>query len=244
VSLEATQAGPNAAARERQRTAQKRNRRLSHLGLWALSLVPAGLLVYDGFTGGLGVNPIETITDRTGWWALFMLAATLVITPLRRLTAWHWLVRYRRQLGLATFIYASLHLATYAFLDLGLDLGHLGEDILERPFITVGVTAWLVLLSLAITSTNGWIRRLGKRWATLHKGVYVVVGLVMLHYFWSQKADGVEQFVFLAVFVLLLGSRLLFAWRKRRAAGPLPARTPRAAVSPGAARAELGDDVP
>lgn len=219
MSVQSTGVRPlDTAARQRERAVAKRNRRLSHLGLWALSLVPAGLLVYDGFTGGLGVNPIETITDRTGWWALFALAATLAVTPLRRLTGRHWLVRYRRQLGLATFVYASLHLATYAFLDLGLDLAHLGEDILERPFITVGVVAWLVLLALAITSTNGWIRRLGKRWATLHKGVYVVVGLVMLHYFWSQKADGVEQFVFLGVFALLLGWRLVHSLRKRRAA--------------------------
>src|SRR5680860_1872076 len=95
----------------RRRVAAKRNRRLSHLGLWALCLVPAGVLLYDGFTGGLGVNPIETITDRTGWWALFSLAASLAVTPLRRLFGWQWLVRYRRQLGLTTFIYASLHLA-------------------------------------------------------------------------------------------------------------------------------------
>jgi len=202
----------------RRRVAAKRNRRLSHLGLWALCLVPAGVLLYDGFTGGLGVNPIETITDRTGWWALFSLAASLAVTPLRRLFGWQWLVRYRRQLGLTTFIYASLHLATYAFLDLGLDLSHLGEDIIERPFITVGVTSWLLLLALAITSTNGWIRRLGKRWTTLHKLVYVVAGLVMLHFFWSQKADGVEQFVFLGVFIVLLGARVVYTVRKRRAA--------------------------
>lgn len=194
----------------------KRNRRLSHLGLWVLSLVPAGLLLYDGFTGGLGINPIETITDRTGWWALFCLAATLAVTPLRRLFGWHWLVRYRRQLGLATFVYATLHLATYAFLDLGLDLSHLGEDIVKRPFITIGVAAWLLLLALAITSTNGWIRRLGRRWSTLHRGIYLIAGLVMLHFFWSQKADGIEQFVFLAVFLVLLGARVLFSVRRRR----------------------------
>lgn len=215
MSVQATQANPAELA-ARRRVVAKRNRRLSHLGLWALCLVPAGLLVYDGFTGGLGVNPIETITDRTGWWALFALAATLAVTPLRRQFGWHGLVRYRRQLGLTSFIYASLHLATYAFLDLGLDLSHLGEDILERPFITIGVTAWLVLLALAVTSTNGWMRRLGRRWSTLHKSVYLVVGLVMLHFFWSQKADGVEQFVFLGVFVVLLGARLVYSWRRRR----------------------------
>lgn len=217
MSINTTQAPPAADLAARRRSAAKRNRRLSHLGVWLLGLVPAGLLIYDGFTGGLGVNPIETITDRTGWWALFFLASTLAVTPLRRLFGWHGLVRYRRQLGLTTFIYASLHLATYAFLDLGLDLSHLGEDIVERPFITIGVSAWLLLLALAITSTNGWIRRLGKRWTTLHKAVYLVAGLVMLHFFWSQKADGVEQFVFLAVFVALLGARVVYSVRKRRA---------------------------
>ncbi|HET8985791.1 MAG TPA: protein-methionine-sulfoxide reductase heme-binding subunit MsrQ [Trueperaceae bacterium] len=200
------------------RLVAKRNRRLSHLALWLLSLVPAALLVVDGFTMRLGINPIETITNRTGWWAMSMLAVTLAITPLRRVFGWHGLVRYRRQLGLATFIYASLHLGTYAFLDLGLDLSHLGEDIIKRPFITVGLVAWLLLLALAITSTNGWIRRLGKRWALLHKAVYVIAGLALLHFFWSQKADRARPLQFLAVFVVLLGVRVVYSWLKRRRA--------------------------
>ena len=201
-----------------ERRAAKRNRRLAHVAVWLIGLVPAGLLLFDGFTDRLGVNPIETITDRTGWWALFMLAATLAITPLRRLFGWHGLVRYRRQLGLTTFVYASLHLATYAFLDLGLDLSHLGEDIVKRPFITVGFVAWLVLLTLAITSTNGWIRRLGKRWSLLHKSVYVVAGLALLHFFWSQKADRARPLQFLLVFAVLLGARVVYAQVKRRRA--------------------------
>src|SRR5690606_17599899 len=196
----------------------KRNRRLSHLAVWLLSLVPALLLVFDGFTMRLGVNPIETITDRTGWWALTLLALTLAVTPLRRVFGWQGLVRYRRQVGLATFIYASLHLATYAFLDLGLDLSHLGEDIVKRPFITVGFLAWLLLLALAITSTNGWIRRLGKRWALLHKAVYVIAGLGLLHFFWSQKADRGRPLQFLIVFAVLLGARVVYSWLKRRRA--------------------------
>jgi len=206
-------AGPDAL-----RLVAKRNRRLSHLAVWFLSLVPALLLVFDFFTMRLGVNPIETITNRTGWWAMTMLVLTLAITPLRRLFGWHALVRYRRQVGLATFIYASLHLATYALLDLGLDLSHLGEDIVKRPFITVGFAGWLLLLALAITSTNGWIRRLGKRWATLHKAVYLVAGLALLHFFWSQKADRSRPLQFLALFVLVLGVRVGYAWLKRRRA--------------------------
>ena len=196
----------------------KRNRRLSHLAVWLLSLAPVLLLVFDFLSMRLGVNPIETITNRTGWWAMTMLVLTLAVTPLRRLFGWHALVRYRRQLGLATFIYASLHLATYALLDLGLDLSHLGEDIVTRPFITVGFAAWLLLLSLAVTSSNGWIRRLGKRWATLHKAVYLVAGLALLHFFWSQKADRARPLQFLALFVLLLGARVVYSWLKRRRA--------------------------
>ena len=196
----------------------KRNRRLSHLAVWLLSLAPVLLLVFDFLSMRLGVNPIETITNRTGWWAMTMLVLTLAVTPLRRLFGWHALVRYRRQLGLATFIYASLHLATYALLDLGLDLSHLGEDIVTRPFITVGFAAWLLLLSLAVTSSNGWIRRLGKRWATLHKAVYLVAGLALLHFFWSQKADRARPLQFLALFVLLLGAMVVYSWLKRRRA--------------------------
>ena len=198
------------------RQVAKRNRRLGHVAVWLLGLVPAGLLIFDGFTMRLGVNPIETITDRTGWWALFMLAATLTVTPLRRLFGWHGLVRFRRQLGLTSFIYASLHLATYAFLDLGLDFGHLAEDVLERPFITIGVLAWVLLLVLALTSTTAAIRRLGKRWKRLHQAVYLVAGLVMLHFFWSQKSDGVEQYVFLAVFVMLMAVRVIYRSPGRR----------------------------
>src|SRR5690606_7818552 len=130
------------------RAALERRRRASHLALWGLTLIPAAVTLVHAFTGGLGFNPIESLTHRTGWWAIVLLALTLAVTPLRRLTGWHWLVRYRRQLGLATFVYASLHLGVYAFLDLGLDLSHLGEDVLKRPFITVGFTAWLVLLAL------------------------------------------------------------------------------------------------
>ena len=130
----------------------KRWRRVSHLAVWALTLTPAAVTLAHAFTNRLGVNPIETLTDRTGWWAIFHLVLTLAVTPLRRLTGRHWLVRYRRQLGLGAFVYASLHLGVYAVLDLGLDLSHLGEDILERPFVTVGFTAWLILLALAFVA--------------------------------------------------------------------------------------------
>lgn len=204
----------------------KRWRRVSHLALWALTLTPAVVTVVHTFTGNLGVNPIETLTHRTGWWAIVILALTLAVTPLRRLLGWNWLVRYRRQLGLGAFIYASLHLGIYAFLDLGLDLSILAEDIAERPFITVGFTAWLLLLALALTSTTASMRRLGKRWTTLHRLVYVVAGLVSLHYIWGQKVLETQPIVFAALFAVLLMSRAVYSWRKRRA-GPrtLPRRT-------------------
>lgn len=205
-------AAPRAGDRER----AKRWRRISHLALWGLALTPAVVTLVQAFTNRLGFNPIETLTDRTGWWAIFHLVLTLAVTPLRRLTGWHWLVRYRRQLGLSAFVYASLHLGVYAFLDLGLDLSHLVEDVLERPFMTIGFLAWLILLALAVTSTTGWIRRLGKRWAALHRLVYLAAGLVSLHFVWGQKTLRAEPLVFTGVFALLLAARAVYAARRRR----------------------------
>lgn len=206
-----------AAQRAGGRERAKRWRRVSHLALWGLSLAPAVVTLVHTFTDRLGVNPIETLTNRTGWWAILHLVLTLAVTPVRRLTGWHWLVRYRRQLGLGAFVYASLHLGVYAFLDLGLDLSHLVEDVLERPFMTIGFAAWLILLVLAVTSTNGWIRRLGRRWTTLHRLVYVAAGLVSLHFVWGKKTLQAEPLVFAGVFALLLGARALFSWQRRRA---------------------------
>lgn len=228
-------AGPAPSAvrgRPRDKTALKRWRRASHLALWALSLTPAVVTLVHTFTGNLGANPIETLTHRTGWWAIVHLAITLAVTPLRRLTGWHWLVRYRRQLGLGAFIYASLHLGVYAFLDLGLDMSHLAEDVAERPFMTVGFTAWLILLALALTSTTASIRRLGKRWTTLHRLVYVAAALVSLHYIWGQKVLETQPVVFAAIFAVLLGARAVYSWRKRRAGSPSRMSGRRATVEP------------
>ncbi len=207
----------SAPSRAGNKAAQKRWRRISHLGLWALTLTPAVVTLIDTFTWNLGVDPIETLTHRTGWWAIVHLAATLAVTPLRRLFGWHWLVRYRRQLGLGSFIYASLHLGVYAFLDLGLDFSHLAEDIVERPFITVGFTSWLILLALALTSTTASMRRLGKRWTMLHRLVYVAAGLVSLHYIWGQKVLETQPLLFAVLFGVLLAARVFYSWWKRRA---------------------------
>lgn len=205
-----------AAARRPPRSAGSWRRLWVDLAVWLACALPLIKLLYDLPTGGLGANPIEAITDRTGWWALAFLLLTLAVTPLRRLSRWHAIARQRRTLGLATFGYASLHMLTYFVLDLGLDFSHIAEDIVQRPFMTVGAAAWLLLLPLAVTSTRGWMRRLGPRWAKLHRLVYLVVPLVLLHFFWSQKADRLEPLVFAGLFAVVLGARVVL--RRRRQA--------------------------
>lgn len=204
-------------ARRAAAPARRRRDRWIRVGVWIAGLTPAILLVFDAYRGRLGANPIETITDRTGWWTLALLAVTLSVTPLRRLAGWRGLVRYRRTLGLTTFVYAALHLATYVVLDLGLDLSHLAEDVVARPFVTVGFAAWLILAALALTSTDGWIRRLGPRWRKLHRWVYAAAALGTLHFFWSQKADRARPLQFAAVFAVLLALRLVRFGASRRA---------------------------
>jgi methionine sulfoxide reductase heme-binding subunit len=218
--------------------ARRRRDRWIRVAVWLVGLTPAVLLVFDGFRGRLGANPIETITDRTGWWTLALLAVTLAVTPLRRLAGWRGLVRYRRTLGLTTFVYATLHLATYVVLDLGLDLSHLAEDIVARPFVTVGFAAWLILAALALTSTDGWIRRLGPRWRRLHRWVYAAAALGTLHFFWSQKADRARPLQFAAVFAVLLALRLVRFGASGRTGARARAATgtsspPAAATEPG-----------
>ena len=157
---------------------------------------------------GSAVEPVEAITHRTGWWALTLLLVTLAVTPIRRLTGWNPLIKLRRPLGLFAFFYATLHVLTYFGLDQFFDLSYIAEDILERPYITVGFTAWVLLVPLAVTSTRGWIRRLGGRWQALHRLVYVSAGLAVLHFLWLVKADTREPLIFAAVLVFLLLFRL------------------------------------
>lgn len=176
--------------------------------VWLAALVPAALLALDAGRGRLGANPIEEVMDRTGWWGLLLLTATLAVTPLRRLTRWHKVIRFRRLLGLFAFFYLTSHLLSYLVLDQFFAFSYILEDIAERPFITVGFTAWLILLALAVTSTTGWIRRLGRRWALLHRLVYVAAGLGTLHFLWKVKADTREPLVFMGVLTVLLALRL------------------------------------
>ena len=176
--------------------------------VWAGCLLPAALLAADAATGRLGANPIEEVLHRTGWWALTLLLLSLSITPLRRLTGWNRLIRYRRLLGLFAFAWASAHFLGYIVLDQWFAWPYIVEDIAERPFILVGFAAWLLLIPLAVTSTTGWIRRLGKRWGMLHRVVYVAAGLGALHFFWKVKADTREPLIFIGILVVLLLLRL------------------------------------
>lgn len=176
--------------------------------VWLLCLAPIGWLAADAATGRLGANPIEEAQLRTGWWTLVVLLASLAVTPLRRLTGWNRLVRFRRLLGLFAFAYATTHFLGYVVLDQWFAWRFIVEDIAERPFILAGFTAWCLLLPLAVTSTRGWIRRLGRRWGRLHRLVYVAAGLGALHFYWKVKADTREPLVFAAVLGVLLLARI------------------------------------
>lgn len=178
-------------------------------------LVPLALLLRDWGTGAL-TDPVEEITHRTGWWTLFLLTATLAVTPVRRWTGWNQLAPQRRTLGLLAFTYATLHLATYLVLDQFFGWSYIIEDIAERPYITVGFTAWLLLVPLAVTSTKGWIRRLGKRWVTLHNLIYVIALLGVLHFIWLVKADIREPAIFGLTIAVLLAARLVPKRRRVR----------------------------
>lgn len=176
--------------------------------VFLLCLVPFGILIARGSSGALGPNPVEAITHFTGDWTLRILLLTLAVTPLRRLTGQAWIVRYRRMLGLFTFFYAALHVATYLWLDRYFDLGSIAEDVLKRPYITVGFAAFVLMVPLAITSTQGWIRRLGRRWKTLHRAVYALGVLGVLHFLWLVKADLLEPAIYGVILAVLLGLRL------------------------------------
>jgi sulfoxide reductase heme-binding subunit YedZ len=189
-----------------------------------ICLIPFGQLLYRAYTNDLGANPIETITRFTGSWSLLILLASLAVTPLRRLTGWNELIRYRRMLGLFAFSYAALHFATYMILDLYFDFSAIAKDILKRPYITVGFTALVFMIPLAITSTSAMIRRLGKRWQQLHYLVYAIGILGVVHFYWLVKSDITRPAQYGLVLALLLGYRLYHKWfaasAPRRRAAP------------------------
>jgi sulfoxide reductase heme-binding subunit YedZ len=186
--------------------------------LFAASLLPFAWLAYGAVANTLGANPAEALIRDTGDWTLRFLCLTLTITPLRQWTGWHALARLRRMVGLFAFFYGALHFACFAWLDMGLDLGAMLKDIAKRPFILVGTAALLLMLPLAATSFNRAIRRLGAaRWQRLHRAVYAVALLGLLHFFWmrSGKNDFLEVAVYAALLALLLG------WRLRRRPRPV-----------------------
>jgi sulfoxide reductase heme-binding subunit YedZ len=176
--------------------------------VFCICLLPLARLVVLGTTGGLGANPIEFITRSTGTWTLAGLMATLSVTPLRRLSGRADLIRYRRMLGLFAFFYASLHFVTYIWLDQFFDPAAIAKDIVKRPFITVGFTAFVLLIPLAATSTHAMMRRLGRRWQQLHRLVYLIALLGVIHYLWLVKKDITEPLIYGSVLVVLLAMRL------------------------------------
>jgi sulfoxide reductase heme-binding subunit YedZ len=174
---------------------------------FALCLLPLALLVWDTLREQLGTDPVAQLEHRTGDWALRLLLATLAITPVRRLSGSAWLVRYRRMLGLFAFFYACVHLTTYLVIDLGGYWSQLLTEIAKRPYMTVGFSAWLLLVPLALTSTRRMMHRLGRRWQQLHRLAYVSALLAVLHFLWLVKADHREPLIYLGILALLMLAR-------------------------------------
>ena len=186
--------------------------------VFLLCLVPAALVMTDALeiTGRLSANPVEDILDRFGNWGLRFILIALAVTPLRRITGWNWLARFRRMLGLFTFFYILLHFLTWLVLDQGLLLSAVLEDIVERPFITLGMIALVLLTAMAATSTAGIRRRMGRRWDRLHYSAYAVGILGVWHYWWQVKQDIREPLIYAVILTLLLGYRLWHTWQRRR----------------------------
>jgi len=194
--------------------------RVGKVVVFGLCLLPMAVLALEAFgVGGmsLGANPIEELIHRLGKWGLKFLLITLAVTPLRRLTGWNWLIRFRRMLGLFAFAYVLLHFLAYGWLDQRFDLPAIFEDIVERPYITIGMTALLLLLPLAATSTKGMMRRLGTRWKKLHRLIYVIGILGVWHFDWQVKLDTLEALNYAGILAALLGFRLFDRWRGKRA---------------------------
>lgn len=188
--------------------------------LFAAALLPflrlAGAMAFDWF-GGLGANPIELLTRSTGTWTLVLLCVTLGVTPLRKITGWSVLARWRRMLGLFAFFYASLHFTTYIWFDQWFDVAAIIKDIYKRPFITAGFAALLLMAPLAITSTNAMMKRLGRKWATLHKLIYLIAPIGVVHYWWMKagKNNFQEPAIYAGIVAALLAYRILLKWRPK-----------------------------
>jgi sulfoxide reductase heme-binding subunit YedZ len=181
---------------------------LWRVAAWAVGIIPLLFAVKWSYQSRLGANPVEFLEHYTGDWTLRLLLTTLTMTPLRMLTRLTEPVRVRRILGLWAFAFLCLHFSIYLVFDLGFSVLQLGEDLVKRTYITLGFAAWLMLLSLAITSTTAWQRRLKRRWITLHQLIYPAAILGAIHYLWLVKADTREPLIYLAILLVLLGFRL------------------------------------
>jgi sulfoxide reductase heme-binding subunit YedZ len=188
--------------------------------VFVLSLLPAAYLLYLGLTNDLGVNPAETLQLETGTWALRFLVATLAVTPFRRLTGWNRVIQYRRMLGLFAFFYAFVHFLTYLVLDLSLAFGAMMADVFKRPFIAMGFIAFVLMIPLALTSTKGWIRRLGRRWQLLHRLIYVSGITAAIHYIWKVKVAWGPPLYYAGVIGLLLAFRVFWQLRSAKSVSP------------------------
>jgi len=196
------------------------------IALFPLCLVPLAYIAWKFATDRLGANPIRELEIETGLWTLRLLAVTLAVTPIRRTFGWNWITKYRRMLGLFTFFYASVHLSMWVGVDWFFAWHDMGEEIVKHKYILIGMTTWLIMVPLAVTSTTGWVRRLGKRWTALHRLVYAAAITGTVHYLWAVKKDTFFPVVYLAVFATLLAYRVIDARRKSRRAS-----TPRSAAS-------------
>jgi methionine sulfoxide reductase heme-binding subunit len=193
-------------------------RRVVKPAVFLACLVPFAQLVYRAFWGDLGANPVEMITNTTGIWTLRLLVLTIAITPVRWLTGLNLVILFRRMIGLFAFFYGSLHFMTYFILDHSLVFDGLWEDVVKRPYITMGFSAFVLLIPLALTSTKGWIRRLGGyRWNLLHRLVYVSATLAVIHYWWKVKLDTTFPRYYAMVVAALLAVRIWRAMAKRNA---------------------------
>lgn len=187
-----------------------------------LALVPLGALAYRTYTNDLGVNPAETLQLETGGWALKFLVITLAITPVRRVTGWNRVIQYRRMVGLFSFFYACLHFLTYIVLDKYFAFGEMMADVIKRPFITAGFVAFVAMVPLALTSTKGWIRRLGRRWQLLHRLIYLSGVAAAVHFVWKVKVAIGEPVYYAIAIAVLLGFRIIWQLKSSK-----PARTQR-----------------
>ena len=189
-------------------------------GLFLLACVPFLRLFIFAYLDQLGANPLEAITRNTGDWTLYLLCITLSITPLRRLSGWTWLIALRRMMGLFTFFYASLHFLAFLWFDHFFDVQAMLLDVVKRPFIAMGFATFLLLLPLAITSTNSMMRKLGKRWKTLHQLIYLIIIMGLLHFWWMRagKQNFAQPLLITVIALVLLGSRLMTWWQNRNKA--------------------------